>query len=165
MNLILALIAAAVLSVTAAVAYKQGVNNTELKYELRDKENARKVRETEDIQQSAAIEARKARDATDRTTTAKHLAIVASLRNRPSRPEQLPEAAGHSCPGTSGSGVHTPDGKLPEGPATYGSTGAGLYLEDGEFLAGESSRADRLRTALKECYAVIDAAKPVQPAP
>jgi flagellar motor protein MotB len=34
-----------------------------------------------------------------------------------------------------------------------GGTGSTLFREDGEFLIGEAARADRLRQALKECYA------------
>jgi hypothetical protein len=44
-------------------------------------------------------------------------------------------------------------------PADQGGprcTGAGLFRADGEFLKGQSARADDLRVALKECYAWHD---------
>jgi hypothetical protein len=37
-----------------------------------------------------------------------------------------------------------------------GATGAGIYAEDGQFLAREAARADRLRTALAACYSQYD---------
>ena len=57
--------------------------------------------------------------------------LTASLRNRPERPA-VPASAS-------------------AGDGATGCTGAGLYKPDGQFLVGESSRADQLRLALKAC--------------
>lgn len=59
------------------------------------------------------------------------------LRQRPERP-----AAGLPAPGTTG----------------QGATGAELFRQDGEFLNGEAARADKLRTALAQCYKQYDSA-------
>ena len=57
--------------------------------------------------------------------------LTASLRNRPERPAMPASASA--------------------GDGATGCTGAGLYKPDGQFLVGESSRADQLRLALKAC--------------
>lgn len=57
--------------------------------------------------------------------------LNASLRSRPERPAVPASAA--------------------VGDGATGCTGAGLYKPDGQFLVGESSRADQLRLALKAC--------------
>lgn len=57
-------------------------------------------------------------------------ALTDSLRNRPERPASAtPEA----------------------GAGAAGCTGAELYKTDGNFLVGESARADQIRLALKAC--------------
>lgn len=61
-----------------------------------------------------------------------------SLRNRPERPA-VPEVAS-------------------AGDAAAGCTGARLYKPDGEFLVGESSRADQLKLALITCQDAYQAA-------
>lgn len=67
-------------------------------------------------------------------------ALTDSLRNRPERP---------AVPSSTSAG----DGAT-------GCTGAGLYKPDGEFLVGESARADQIRLALITCQkAYQDAAK------
>jgi uncharacterized iron-regulated membrane protein len=43
--------------------------------------------------------------------------------------------------------------------ACNGATGADLYGPDSEFLARESARADRLRSALDQCYTQYNAAR------
>lgn len=44
------------------------------------------------------------------------------------------------------------DGSVPADPGPRGGgTGAGLFAEDGEFLAREAARADKLRAALTSC--------------
>ena len=65
-----------------------------------------------------------------------HAAIVDSLRYRTDRP-----ADGGSVPGAATAGAELANG----------CTGAELYRPDGEFLAGEAARADRLRLALAAC--------------
>lgn len=64
------------------------------------------------------------------------------LRDRPERPAFPASGASSAAPGA-------------------GGTGAGLFAEDARFLVGEAARADRLRAALAECYAVVDAPEKV----
>ena len=66
---------------------------------------------------------------------ARQLATIERLQQRPDRYE-LPESSRAEC---------------------KGSTGAELSREDGQFLAGEASRADRIRAALMACYSYADA--------
>ena len=61
--------------------------------------------------------------------------LLARLRDRPSRPAESP--AGQPDP-------------APAEPATS-CTGATLYREDGEFLAREAARADRILSELESC--------------
>lgn len=62
-------------------------------------------------------------------------AALRSLRNRPERPANLPEAPRTEC---------------------QGATGAELSRSDAEFLVWEAARADELRAGLVACYAVMD---------
>lgn len=67
-------------------------------------------------------------------------AALERLRKRPERPAQ---------------------GNLPSDPAAdpnAGCTGAGLYKSDGEFLIGESSRADLVLIDLAQCQGQYEAA-------
>jgi hypothetical protein len=65
---------------------------------------------------------------------------IDSLRNRPERPA-------------------TAGGAVPQGAADgLACTGAQLFRPDGEFLAREAARADRLRADLSSCQAAYDAA-------
>ena len=64
-------------------------------------------------------------------------ALTLSLRNRPERPAGEASEAGAD---------------------SDGCTGAELYKPDGEFLIGESSRADQIRIALKACQDAYRAA-------
>ena len=73
----------------------------------------------------------------------RHAAVVDGLRDRPDRPA----VDGGAVPGAATAGVE---------PAT-GCTGAELYRPDGEFLAREAARADRLRLALATCIAAYGA--------
>lgn len=64
---------------------------------------------------------------------------IAGLSNRPSRGDA---------------------GSVPGNPtAGAGCTGAGLFKQDGEFLARESARADKLRIDLQACQAAYGAAR------
>jgi hypothetical protein len=65
----------------------------------------------------------------------RHSVLVDSLRNRPDRPD--------------GSGV--PQDSTSESTASGWCSGSQLYRPDGEFLIGEATRADQLRTALQAC--------------
>lgn len=49
-----------------------------------------------------------------------------------------------------------PGGVPTASPTCQGATGADLSRSDGIFLAGESARADELRTALGACYKAYD---------
>lgn len=64
-------------------------------------------------------------------------ALTDSLRDRPERPASATAEAG--------------DGSA-------GCTGAELYRPDGDFLVGESTRADQIRLALKACQDAYQAA-------
>ena len=65
-------------------------------------------------------------------------ALSDSLRDRPERP---------AVPASASAGDGAP-----------GCTGAELYKPDGQFLVGESSRADQIRIALKTCQSAYEAA-------
>lgn len=82
-----------------------------------------------------AVAARQERADEDARTIAGLERTVRSLRNRPDRPAVSGTAP---APGTN--------------PAPQFGTGAFLYRPDGEFLAREAARADRIRSALMECY-------------
>lgn len=87
--------------------------------------------------QTAADTARKAHHAALHDLDRVRAELLDSLRNRPQRPA---------------SGAHLPTPASPGG-ATSGCTGAQLYRADGEFLAGESARAEAVRVSLLACYA------------
>jgi hypothetical protein len=87
--------------------------------------------------QAQADRLREEKDNEIRNLNARAAALTNSLRDRPSRTATIastvPSSTGLSCPALT-------------------CTGAELSREDGEFLAGEASRADELRAALKQCY-------------
>jgi len=57
-----------------------------------------------------------------------------------------------------------PNGATPEaGASAAGCTGAELYRPDGEFLIGESARADQIRLALKACQQMYQKASEQYP--
>jgi len=95
---------------------------------------------TKDMQTSAD-KTRETTNAQIATLNRSLVAAVAGLSNRPARPD-----AG-SVPGdpSVGSGA--------------GCTGAQLYRPDGEFLARESARAERLRIELQQCQAQYGTAR------
>jgi hypothetical protein len=72
-----------------------------------------------------------------------HDAALASLRNRPTRPAPAP--AGVPAPASPAA-------------AASGCTGAELYRPDGEFLAGETARAEILRAEVRACRAAYERA-------
>lgn len=95
------------------------------------------AREKEQELQASADSLRKEKDREIRDLNARAVALTNSLRDRPSRTT------------TESSPV---PGATSTGPAPLVCTGAGLSKEDGEFLAGEASRADEARSLLKQCY-------------
>jgi len=95
--------------------------------------------ETSRLLKMSAARAKGERDA-ENTSISRRLADAQrELRNRP---ERRPEAATAAC---------------------EGATGRQLSRPDSEFLYGLAARADRLRAALKECYAWVDTVNESQP--
>jgi hypothetical protein len=88
------------------------------------------ARETELALKKSADELRKRKDEEIAIANRRLDDALTGLRNRPSRVDRLPS----------------------DPPITTGATGAELSREDGTFLAREAARADRLQSALKECY-------------
>ena len=96
------------------------------------------ARQKEQALQTNADKLRQEKDREIRNLSARAAALTNSLRERPTRPATETSA----MPGATGSG-----------PTSTGCTGAGLSREDASFLAGEATRADELRAALKQCLA------------
>lgn len=101
------------------------------------------AREKEQELQRSADSLRKEKDREIRDLNARASSLTNSLRDRQARAAQ-----GSSVPGAAGTGS-----------ATASCTGAGLSREDAQFLAGEATRADELRVALKQCIAQYQAVK------
>lgn len=148
LNLRLLAAAISALAVVAAVysIYRHGRQTMADEIELqstKDKvaQQAKKLEEKQgeiaQLQEQAATLQRLSaeRQKADAATASRLVAMVDSLRNRIDRP----------APGAS----HPP-------AAGQGATGAELYRPDAMFLAGEAARADRLRSALRQCYAYVD---------
>lgn len=137
--------AAAVVAAYLSWEYKidaRGYNRAEAEQAQRDLGIAKRSIRIFDLTISAQQELNNAATATQKSLTETYDAIVlerdrtiAWLRNRPSRPAPSPAST-----------VDTP---APE-PA-QSCTGASLYREDGEFLAGEAARADRILSELDAC--------------
>lgn len=106
------------------------------------KELANYAKLLEVVEQQAGQERKSAaeRESANAAVNTKLASTIEWLRNRPDRP------APGAVPSTTSSGQP-------------GATGAELYRPDAEFLAREASRADRLRAALQQCYADVDAAQ------
>lgn len=133
---------AAVAAAAAALlfgAYHHGYKVATTERDLEDSKKAIANQAATLRQQENIIEATNARDRANEATSRRLLAMLDGLRDRPERP---------AVPSSGGA-----DGQA--GPGT----GANLYREDGEFLAGEAARADKLRAELARCYAAIDAGK------
>jgi len=100
------------------------------------------ARNKEQALQASADLLRKDKDREIRDLNARAVALTTSLRQRPERP--APEA--RPVPGTADAGS-----------APAGCTGAELYRSDATVLVGEAERGDKLRAALKQCYAQYEA--------
>ena len=135
-NLTLLGVVTALLAGLSFYCYRKGVHVERAAWELKEKNQTIKNQDATIAQWETIIKARDSRDKANQLTSQRVLAILDGLRDRPARPE-LPSSS--------------PDSK-------QGATGAELYLPDSRFLAGEAARADRLRAALAECYAAVDAA-------
>lgn len=96
------------------------------------------AREKEQQLQAQADQLREEKDREISDLSSRAASLSERLRNRPERPAPAP------------SGVsQTTVTEL----ATASCTGAELPRPDAEFLAGEATRADQLRIALKQCVA------------
>ena len=95
---------------------------------------------TTDALQQSAEQLRKTKNAQIARLNADLSAALAGLSDRPARP---------------GAGSVPTD---PAAGANPGCTGASLWRDDGEFLAREASRADRLLADLAQCQAAYDSA-------
>lgn len=78
---------------------------------------------------------KEAQDAAEKLV-ADYATVIASLLHRPERPAD--------------------SGSSPPSGSALACTGTQLYREDGEFLAGEAARADRLRIQLQRCQQIYD---------
>jgi len=136
-------VAACVLSVFGAVYYK-GVeagkekvttewNKEKVVRQKQELEAQVATRIAEENLRKAEIERREAYEKQIFTIKTKYNSVINSLRHRRARESSVPTTA-----------KDTEDGKA--------CTGSGLYRQDGEFLAGEASRADELRSKLETCY-------------
>ena len=98
------------------------------------------VDDTRTLQDKADLQ-RKESDEHINTLNGNLRRAIDSLRERPARPNN-----------TSSGGVPAP------AAVESGCTGASLFRPDGEFLAREAARADRLRVDLETCQAQYNAA-------
>ena len=106
-------------------------------------ERARQVSRATDAAQAQADQQLEDKNAKIRALDAAVSGLLASLHNRPDRPDasggDLPHAAS-AAPAAS-------------------CTGADLYRSDSEFLAWEAARADQLRLDLGQCQAAYNTAR------
>lgn len=100
-------------------AVKEAVTNTELRIEKQARENADEI---SSLLKKDSAKAQGIKNEKIKSLTRERDNLLNSLRERPSRDSDS-TAPGNSCP----------------------ATGAQLYKEDGEFLAREAARADRIK--------------------
>lgn len=124
--------------------YAAGERNVQVKWDADTIERneatiaaAADAREREQVLRDRITRNNQERRNAETKLVADYAAVIASLLHRPDRPSE-----GAASPG-----------------APAGCTGAGLYRPDGEFLAGEAARADRLRLALRSCEDDYDEVK------
>jgi hypothetical protein len=103
------------------------------------------ARQKEQALQAGADQLRQEKDREIRNLNARATALTNSLRDRPSRAATVASAVSDTANA---------------GCAPTSCTGAGLSREDAQFLAGEATRADELRAALKQCHAQYDTLRP-----
>lgn len=141
MNPYIALGVAVILAVSHGWAYIIGSKHKDNEWKAQVAKQAEASRTTEQIWQGVYNEASKQYLARIAVVDSRLRNALDSLRDRPDRP--VPEAPRTDC---------------------KGATGAELSRQDGEFLAGEATRADRHRAALETCYKALDvtAATPVK---
>ena len=120
--------------------FDAGYAKSEQVYKARDaKAQAEAAVKTTQLQ-AAVDTARKEKTDAIASLRAQHAADLERLRQRPSRPANLPQTAG-------------------DGQAAGGCTGAQLYRDDAELLVRESLRAETIRLDLLACYAQYDRAR------
>ncbi|OOV05756.1 hypothetical protein [Rhodoferax fermentans] len=100
-------------------------------------EKRRQVSHESGVLQTQADAILKDKDEKIRLLNSAVSAVLASLRNRPARPNE----SGTGLPTDASTGT------------SASCTGAQLYRPDAEFLIGESARADKLRLDLGQCQA------------
>lgn len=105
-------------------------------------EEVDRAREKERNWQQTADTLRQEKEREVKNLTARATALSNSLRQRQDR-------------ATATTGNTSQDTQV--GQTAAGCTGAELYREDGNVLVGEAARADKIRLALKQCYAQYDA--------
>lgn len=137
----LILAAVLVLAVTNAFTWAKATNiaDTRWKAQINQQraEAEAQARATEQRQQEAA-NAIARRHAYEVSTVRRNLDLALdSLRHRPERPADLPEAPRADC---------------------AGATGAELSRPDAEFLSRQAARADEIRAGLDACYRHVDTA-------
>lgn len=98
------------------------------------------AREREQVMVSSADKIRKEKDAQIASLNTRLGTALSSLSERPQRPSSASQGAPASCIGA-------------------GATGAQLSREDAEFLVREAARADKLMTALDQCYRQYDSVR------
>ena len=150
------IILGAVLAIGAAGAggyYKGNVAGKAKIQQAWDKEKAEQyaeyakgqelARQKEQQLQASADKLRREKDAEIRNINARATALANSLRDRPQRSTEA-----NSSADTASIGQTRPS-----------CTGAELPREDAEFLAGEATRADSLRAALRQCFIQYEEAR------
>ena len=95
------------------------------------------ARQREQVMVSSADKIRKEKDAQIASLNSRLGTALDGLRQRPPRTPSTPKDSPASC-------------------NCSGATGTSLSREDSEFLVREAARADRLRTALDQCYRQYD---------
>ncbi len=108
------------------------INAYKLKIAAEEAKLIQEYRRKEQAFQVKADALRREKDNEIKTITTRLNSTLSELRQRQDRP--VPGSAG-TC---------------------QGASGAELSRQDGEFLAREAARADRLRSALEQCYKQYD---------
>lgn len=130
MNQALAILAA--LGIVAGGGFLLGMEVKQGQWDAATVEAQKSARNTEDLHNQEVANIRSNKDAEIASINAR-LADALSLRNRPQR---LPETARKAC---------------------EGSTGRELSRQDADVLERLAADAETQRSALKECYAWVDA--------
>lgn len=98
------------------------------------------AREREQVMMASADKLRKDKDAQIASLNTRLGAALSSLSERPQRTPSASKDTPASC-------------------NCSGATGANLSREDAEFLVREAARADKLRSALDQCYKQYDSVR------